>query len=83
MCPYKHVHSRKHPPLWVTPEIYRIIRDRKRLFNLYRARGCYDVLKLVYGLRNKVNTAVDEAKGDFIWRKLNQNTCNPKKFGNQ
>ena len=32
------------------------------------------------GLRNKVNTAVEKAKVDFIWRKLNQNTRNPKIF---
>ena len=47
---------------------------------LYRATGCYDILKLVDQLRNKVNAVVDKAKGDFIRQKLNQNTKNPKKF---
>ena len=31
MCPYKRVFSRKYKPLWITPEIYRNIRERKRL----------------------------------------------------
>ena len=36
MCPYKHVNSRKYKPLWITPDIYRSIRERKRMFKLYR-----------------------------------------------
>ena len=80
MCPYKRVFSRKYKPLWITPEIYRAIRERKRLLKLYRATGCYDILKQVYVLRNKVNSLVDKAKSDFVLRKLNQNTRNPKKF---
>ena len=48
MCPCKKVYTRKHPPLWITPEIYRLIRERKHLYKLYRVTGCYDILKLVY-----------------------------------
>ena len=77
MCPYKRVYTMKHAPLWITPEIYRLIRERKRLMKLYRATGCYDILKLVYEIRNKVNACVDKAKGDFIQKKLRQNARNP------
>ena len=66
MCPYKRVYSQKTKLLWITPEIYRLIRERKRLLKLYRATGCYDIMKLVHVTRNKVNSAVDKAKGDFI-----------------
>ena len=48
-CPYKHIFSRKYKPLWITPEIYRNIRERKRLLKLYRDTGCYEILK--QGLR--------------------------------
>ena len=37
-------------------------------------------MKLVHVTRNKVNSAVDKAKGDFIRRKLKQNTKKKKKF---
>ena len=80
MCPYKRVSDRKYKPLWITPEIYQQIRKRKRLFRLYRQTGCYDILRHVYILRNKVNSLVDKAKGEFIRRKLNQNSRNPKRF---
>ena len=80
MCPYKRVYTRKYPPLWITPEIYRLIRERKLMLKLYKATGCYEILKLVHDLRNQVNSAVDLAKGHFIRKKLKQNTQNPKKF---
>ena len=48
MCPYKRVYTRKNPTLWITPEIYRLIREIKRLLALYRSTGCNDILKLVY-----------------------------------
>ena len=80
MCPYKKVFTRKWQPLWITPEIYRLIRERKRLYKLYRMTGCYDILKLVYAVRNKVNACVDRAKSSFIREKLKQNARNPKKF---
>ena len=74
MCPHKRVLTQKHKPLWITPEIYHSIRERKRFFSRYKSTGCYDILKQVYVLRNKVNSLVDAAKRDFILRKLNQNT---------
>ena len=80
MCPYKRVFTRKTQPLWSTPDIYRLIKERKRLLKLYRDTGCYQILKLVHEIRNRVNSQVDKAKGDFIRRKLHQNTRNPKKF---
>ena len=80
MCPFKRVCDRKYKPLWITPKIYQMIRKRKRLFKLYRQTGCYDILKKVYVLRNKVNSLVEKAKGDFIKHRLHQNSKNPRKF---
>ena len=80
MCPYKRVLSRKNKPLWITTEIYRLIRERKRRLKLYRETGCYEILKMVHEMRNTVNASVDKAKADFIKCKLKQNTGKPRKF---
>ena len=47
---------------------------------LYKATGCNDILKMVYEKRNKVNSAVDRAKSEFITSKLRQNFKKKKKF---
>ena len=48
-------------PLWITQEIFRAIRERKRLLKLFRATRNSDTFRLLCVARNEVNTMVDYA----------------------
>ena len=80
MCPYKKVLSRKNRPLWINQDIFRAIRERKRLLKLYRITGNNNTFRSLCILRNRVNSMIDRAKSKYIKDKLYLNSKNPKKF---
>ena len=80
MCPYKKVLTRKNRPLWINQDIFRTIRERKRLLKLYRITGNNNTFRTLCILRNRVNSMIDKAKAKFIKNKLYLNSKNPKKF---
>ena len=80
MCPYKKVLTRKNRPLWINQDIFRSIRERKRLLKLYRITGNNNTFRTLCILRNRVNSMIDKAKAKFIKNKLYLNSKNPKKF---
>ena len=80
MCPYKIVHTRTPRAIWITPEIYKLIRDRKRLLKNYRLSRDPDLFQEIKIARNKVNAAIDKAKEDYIKNMLKANRKDPKNF---
>ena len=80
MCPYKKVLTRKNRPLWINQEVFRAIRERKRLLKSFRITGNNNTFRSLCILRNKVNSMIDRAKAKYIKNKLYLNSRNPKKF---
>ena len=80
MCPYKKVLTRKNRPLWINQDIFRAIRECKRLLKYFRITGNNNTFRSLCILRNKVNSMIDRAKAKYIKNKLYLNSRNPKKF---
>ena len=66
MCPYKKVLTRENRPLWINQEIFRAIRERKRLLKLFRITGNNDTFRSLCTLRNRVHFMIDIAKAKYI-----------------
>ena len=80
MCPYKIVDSRKKVTPWLTPAIYRAIREKKTLVKRYKLDKGPEILKELRVKRNFVNALIDKAKADFIKLTLHSSKKTPKKF---
>ena len=80
MCPYKIVHSRVSGNKWITKNIFRLIRERKCLIKRFKATGNQELLSGMRILRNRVNSAVDKAKSDYVKTLLVTSRSNAKKF---
>ena len=65
MCPYKKYRQREVKTLWITPEIYRNIRYRDSLTNLYKITSNKIYLTLMKQQRNVVNSMIDSAKKEY------------------
>ena len=74
MCPYKKVKSRKKVIPWLSPEIYKAIREKKASVKKYKT------LKEMRLARNRVNSLIDRAKSFYIQNTLYQTVKKPKKF---
>ena len=70
MCPYKTIHVRKVPTPWITPDIFKMIKEKRDLVKTYKTDGQQDILKQLRILRNKLNTRIDKAKASYIENKL-------------
>ena len=80
MCPYKKMNTRNKPTPWLTPEIFTLMKDKKTLIKKYKANKNEETLQMIRRARNKLNSAIDSAKGAFIEDSLRRNVKNPKKF---
>ena len=73
MCPIKKVYARKYITPWLTPEIYRLIRERKEWLRKYEMSRNPNELLCAKRTRNKLNSLVDNSKRTFIKNSLEQN----------
>ena len=80
MCPIKNVYARKYITPWLTPEIYRLIRERKEWLRKYKMSQDPNDLLQAKRIRNKLNSLVDNSKRTFIKNSLKQNVKKSKKF---
>ena len=80
MCPLKRYKQREIVTPWLTPEIYRAMRERDKFINLFKISRLPEHLVKARQHRNRVNSLVCKAKGNYIKTQLNQNSKNPKKF---
>ena len=80
MCPLKKYRQRESITPWITPEIYRNIRYRNSLVNLYNITKNNLYLNLMRQQRNVVNSMIDSAKKAYISTLLDNNSTCPKKF---
>ena len=80
MCPYKKFRQREIVTPWITADIYRNIRYRDSLVNLYRITKNNLYLTLMKQQRNIVNSMIESAKKAYISGLLDNNATSPKKF---
>ena len=80
MCPLKRYKQREYVTPWLTPEIYRLMRERDQFIRLFKITRSQDHLIQARRHRNVVNSLICKAKGNYIKLQLNQNNRNPKKF---
>ena len=80
MCPLKQFKQREKVTPWLTPEIYRTMRERDKCIKLFKLTRLHDHLVLAHQYRNRVNSLINKSKGDYIKQQLNQNIKNPRKF---
>ena len=80
MCPFKRYKQREQVTPWLTPEIYRLMRERDQFIKLFKVTRLQDHLFQARRYRNMVNSLISKAKGNYIKGQLNQNSKNPKKF---
>ena len=80
MCPYKTFCQRENVTPWITADIYRNMRYRDFLVNLYRLTKNHLYLVLMKQQRNIVNSMIDSAKKSYITSLQHKNSSSPKKF---
>ena len=80
MCPYKKYRQRENVTPWISADIYRNMRYRDYLVNLYNLTKNNLYLTLMKRQRNVVNSMVETAKKSYITTLLNNNSSCPKKF---
>ena len=80
MCPYKKYTQRENLTPWMHADIYRAIRYRNSLINLYKATNKNLYLTLAKQQRNTVNSMIESAKKIYISSLLTKNVSCPKKF---
>ena len=62
MCPYKIVNARKTRSPWLTPEIDKLIREKKELVKRYKKNRNEKTLGDMGMKRNLLNSKIDKAK---------------------
>ena len=80
MCPYKTVHVRKQSTPWITPDIFRMIKEKQNTVKAYKIDKDPDILTRMRILRNELNTKIDKAKAVYIENRLKLYGKHPKKF---
>ena len=80
MCPFKRFKQREVVTPWLTPYIYRTMRERDRIIKLFKLTRFQEYLIQARRLRNIVNSLICKAKCQYIKQQLSQNSRNPKKF---
>ena len=80
MCPFKRVDTRRQTTPWLTPEIYKQIREKKALVKLYKINHDPELLKSIRVKRNILNSLIEKSKTDYIFSSLNRTVDKPKKF---
>ena len=80
MCPFKRYRQREVVKPWLTPEIYRAIRNRERSIKVFQSTGCQHYYKLACTIRNKINVMIDQAKANYFKNVLHTNSKKTKKF---
>ena len=83
MCPYRRYKQRENPTPWINAEIYRNMRYRDCLINLFKATSNKLYLTLAKRQRNVVNSLIESAKRNYISTSLSNNMSCPKKFWRQ
>ena len=64
----------------MTPTIYSMIRDRKRLIQEYRKKKDPGLVLEIRLLRNRINAMVEKAKSNFVKSSLVSSCKDPKRF---
>ena len=80
MCSFKRYKQHEKITPWLTPEIYRMMRERDRLIRLFRHTPHNNLWIEARRNRNRVNSLMYRAKSDYIKLQLNNNSNNPNKF---
>ena len=80
VCPFKKVNTRRKVTPWLTPEIYRAIREKNRLIKIYKVTRDPELLRAARVQRNRVNSLIERAKTEFILSSLHMNAKKPKQF---
>ena len=80
MCPYKKVHTRTPRKEWLTPDIYTLIRERKRMLKNYQASLDPNLFCQLRILRNKIYASIDKAKMNYVKNVLKATRKDPKRF---
>ena len=80
MCPFKKVTARKKVTPWITPDIYRAIREKQVLIKRYKSTKDPELLTRIRAKRNSLNSMIDRAKTDYIMTSLSMYAKKPKKF---
>ena len=80
MCPFKKYKQRENVSPWMSADIYKAMRLCDKYISLFRASGCQYYLELTRRSRNRVNQIVNNAKSEYIRRRLRENNSNPRKF---
>ena len=80
MCPFKMVNTRKSVTPWLTPEIYRLIREKKCLVKKYKISRYPLLLRELPLKRNELNSKIDKAKNVYIKISLSQTITKTNKF---
>ena len=80
MCPYKVVHTRIPRKKWLSPEIFELIREKRRLIKSFKLSGHPNLLNRIRKLRNKLNSSIDKAKGNYVKNLLYVSRKDPKRF---
>ena len=83
MCPIKRYKQRENPTPWINADIYRAMRYRDSLINLFKATRNNLYMTLAKRQRNVVNSMIEGAKRNFILTTLDKNMSVPKKFWRQ
>ena len=80
MCPYKNYKQRQNPTPWISADVYRAMRYRDSLINLYKSTKNSFYLTLAKRQRNLVNSMIQCAKRTYICPNLQNNSSSPNKF---
>ena len=80
MCPYKRVHTRTPRKKWLNGEIFTLIRERKCLIKRWKLSKDSSILTEVCRVRNRVNSAIDNAKIQYVNNLLGATRKDPKRF---
>ena len=80
MCPYKRVHTRVPRKKWLTGEIFALMRERKCLIKRFKLIKDPSILTDIRKLRNRVNSAIDNAKVHYVKNLLGATRKDPRKF---
>ena len=75
MCPFKKVNSCKTVTPWLTPDIYKLIRQKKLLIKKYKTTKNPTSLTEMRLTRNELNSRTDRAKAIYIENTLLEDDC--------
>ena len=80
MCPIQNFKIKNYRPDWMTNELIEFSKDRDYYYCKAKKEGDEDSWNIAKYLRNVVNAGIRQAKREFIFNQLKENSCNYKKF---